>query len=138
MLTKHKHILCLLSSHTKTIITVTTLPHHCYNCYNIAQLIQFSQLVLIVSPYSVLIFGYLALSVLRHSNLVCCICICFIPYATLCSLEVSMICFTSPSWMNDEYFIIIFIFTFTLTFKNFTSHSSLLSKFQSEKTSKSY
>ena len=106
MLTKHKHILCLLTSHTITIITATTLSqlyyncyncynsHNSHNCYNIVQLFQFFA----ISPFlyhptrlllncsfpvvcSVLPSVRFVESYLMHQH-------SLIPYAKLCSIGV--------------------------------------------------
>ena len=46
----------MVTIHRSGLATTLLQLLQLYNCYNIAQLFQFSQLVLIVSPYSVLIF----------------------------------------------------------------------------------
>ena len=108
MLTKHKHILCLLTSHTKTIITVTTLSqlyyncYNSYNCYNIVQLFQFFPIspflyhptrFLLNCSFSVFCSVWLCVrfveSYLMHLHLL-------IPYAKLCSVGVGLISVTSP------------------------------------------
>ena len=106
MLTKHKHILCLLTSHTITIITATTLSqlyyncyncynsHNSHNCYNIVQLFQFFAIspflyhptrFLLNCSFSVFCSVWLCVrfveSYLMHPH-------SLIPYAKLCSIGV--------------------------------------------------